>query len=151
MAECTTAMGHMQGANRHEELQFPQRLADDSTDDNPVRFIEACVDELELEALGFRHAVTATTGRPSDHPGDLLKLSIYGYLSRLRSSRRLEQETQRHVDLMWLRKQLRPDHKTLANCRRDHLEPRREVCRALTLLCTPLDLFGGAWVAIDGR
>jgi transposase len=75
-------MGHIQGANRHEEIQFPQRLDDDITDDNPVRFIDAFVDELDLEAQGFRHAVAAAPGRPSYHPGDLLKLYIYGYLYR---------------------------------------------------------------------
>jgi transposase len=75
-------MGHIQGANRHEEIQFPQRLDDYITDDNPVRFIDVFVDELELEALGFRHAMAAATGRPSYHPGDLLKLDIYGYLYR---------------------------------------------------------------------
>jgi transposase len=144
-------MGHIQGANRHEEIQFPQRLLDDYiAADNPVRFIDALVDELDLETRGFRHAVAAATGRPSYHPGDLLKLCIYGYLYRLRSSRRLEQETQRNVELMWLLKKLRPDHKTIANFRRDHLKPLREVCRAFTLLCKQLDLFGGELVAIDG-
>ena len=80
--ECTTAMGHIAGANRHEEIPFPQRLDDDITDDKPVRFIEAFVDALDLEARGFRHAVAAATGRPSDQPGDLLKRYIDGYLSR---------------------------------------------------------------------
>jgi transposase len=75
-------MGHIQGANRHEEIQFPPRLDDYLAADNPVRFIEAFVDELDLEARGFRHVVAAATGRPSDHPGDLLKLYIDGYLYR---------------------------------------------------------------------
>jgi hypothetical protein len=95
-------MGHIQGANRHEEIEFPQRLDDDIAVDNPVRFIDAFVDELDLEALGFRYVVAAATGRPSYQPGDLLKLYIYGYLYRLRPSRRLEQETQRNMALMWL-------------------------------------------------
>jgi hypothetical protein len=82
MTECTTAMGHIQGANRHEEIPFPQRLDDYSTDHNPVRFIDALVDALALEARGFRHAVAAATGRPRDQPGDLLKRYMYGYLSR---------------------------------------------------------------------
>jgi transposase len=148
--ECTTAMGHIAGANRHEAIPFPQRLDDYITDDNPVRFIDVFVEELDLEGQGFRHVVAAATGRPSYHPGALLKLSIDGYLSRLRSSRRLEQETQRNVELMWLLKKLRPDHTTIANFRRDHLKPLREVCRAFTLLCKQLDLFGGELVAIDG-
>lgn len=143
-------MSHIQGANRHEEIEFPQRLDDYIAADNPVRFMDAFVDALDLEALGFRHVVAAATGRPSYQPGDLLKLYIYGYLYRLRSSRRLEQETQRNVELMWLLKKLRPDHKTIANFRRDHLKPLREVCRTLTLLCKQLDLFGGELVAIDG-
>ena len=80
--ECTTAMGHIAGVNRHEEVPFPQRLDDYITVDNPVRFIDAFVDALDLEARGFRHAVAAATGRPSDQPGDRLKLYIYGYLYR---------------------------------------------------------------------
>jgi transposase len=122
-------MGHIQGANRHEEIPFPPRRDAYIPDDNPVRFIDAFVDALHLAALGFRHAVAAATGRPSYHPGDLLKLYIDGSLYRLRSSRRLEQETQRNVELMWLLTKRRPDHKTLANLRRDHLKPLREVCR----------------------
>jgi transposase len=143
-------MGHIQGANRHEAIEFPQRLDDYIAADNPVRFIDAFVEELALEALGFRHVVAAATGRPSYQPGNLLKLYIYGYLYRLRSSRRLEQETQRNVELMWLLKKLRPDHTTIANFRRAHLKPRREVCRTLTWLCKKLDLFGGELVGIDG-
>lgn len=82
VTEFTTAMGHIQGANRHEEIQFPPRLDDDITDDNPVRFSAVFVEELDLEALGFRHAVAAATGRPRDHPGDLLKRYIDGDLYR---------------------------------------------------------------------
>src|SRR5499426_3630527 len=143
-------MSHIQGANCHEEIQFPQRLDDYITDDNPVRFIDAFVDELDLEARGFRHAVPAATGRPSYHLADLLKLYIYGYLYRLRSSRRLEQETHRNVELMWLLKKLRPDHKTIADFRKNNLKPIRQVCREFTLLCKQLDLFGAELVAIDG-
>jgi hypothetical protein len=82
VTECTTAMGHIQGANRHEAIQFPQRLDDSITDDNPVRCSDVFVDALELEALGFRHAMAAATGRPSAHPGDLLKRDIDGSLDR---------------------------------------------------------------------
>src|SRR5262245_12195606 len=108
-------MGHIQGAQRHEEIQCPQRLDDYITDDNPVRFLDAFVDALALAALGCRHAVAAVTGRPSYHPGDLLKRYMYGYRYRVRSSRRLEQETQRNVALMWRLKKLRPAHQTIAN------------------------------------
>jgi transposase len=143
-------MGHIQGANRHDVLLFPERLDDYIAEDNPVRFLDAFVDELDLAACGFQRAVPAATGRPGYAPGDLLKLYLYGYLYRLRSSRRLEQETQRNVELLWLLKKLRPDHKTIANFRKNNLEPLRQVCRTFTLLCKKLDLFGAELVAIDG-
>jgi transposase len=118
-------VGHIQGANCHEVLRFHERLDDYIAEDNPVRFLEAFVDELDLEACGFRRAVPAATGRPGYAPGDLLKLYLYGYLYRLHSSRRLAQETQRHVELRWLLKQLRPDHQTVANCRTHNLKHRK--------------------------
>ena len=150
MTEFTTTMGHIQGANRHEAIQFPERLDDYIAEENPVRFIDAFIDDLNLEALGFQRAQPATTGRPAYNPADLLKLYIYGYLYRLRSSRRLEQETHRNVELMWLLKKLRPDHKTIADFRKHNLVPLRQVCREFTVLCKQLDLFAGELVAIDG-
>jgi transposase len=143
-------MGYIYGANRHEVILFPERLDDSIAEDNPVRFIDAFVDELDLAACGFDRAVPAVTGRPGYAPGDLLKLYLYGYLYRLRSSRRLEQETHRNVEVMWLLKKLRPDHKTIADFRKNNLKPIRQVCRTVTLLCKKLDLFGAALVAIDG-
>jgi len=143
-------MGFIHGANRHEEILFPERLDDYIAEENPVRFIDAFVDHLNLTTLGFQRATPAATGRPAYHPADLLKLYIYGYLYRLRSSRRLEQETHRNVELMWLLKKLRPDHKTIADFRKNNLKPIRQVCREFTLLCKQLDLFAGALVAIDG-
>jgi transposase len=143
-------MGHIHGANRHEVIVFPERLDDYMTEDNPVRFIDAVVDELDLAAYGFHRAMPAATGRPGYAPGDLLKLYLYGYLYRLRSSRRLEQETHRNIELMWLLKKLRPDHKTIADFRKHNLKPIRQVCRTFTLLCKQLDLFGAELVAIDG-
>jgi transposase len=143
-------MGHIHGANRHEVILFPERLDDYIAEANPVRFLDAFVDELDLAACGFHRAVPAATGRPGYAPGDLLKLYLYGYLYRLRSSRRLEQEAQRNVELLWLLKKLRPDHKTIANFRKNNLEPLRQVCRTFTLLCKKLDLFGAELVAIDG-
>jgi transposase len=143
-------MGFIHGANRHEEILFPERLDDYIAAENPVRFLDAFVDHLDLTTLGFPRATPAATGRPAYHPADLLKLYIYGYLYRLRSSRRLEQETHRNVELMWLLKKLRPDHKTIADFRKNHLGPLRQVCREFTLLCKQLDLFAGALVAIDG-
>jgi transposase len=143
-------MGFIYGAHRHEEILFPERLDDYIAAENPVRFLDAFVDHLDLAALGFQRATPAATGRPAYDPADLLKLYIYGYLYRLRSSRRLEQETHRNVELMWLLKKLRPDHKTIANFRKHNLAPLRRVCREFTLLCKQWDLLAGELVAIDG-
>ncbi len=143
-------MPHIQGVDRHAVIQFPPTLDDYITSDNPVRVIDAFVDQLDLHILGFTRAVAARTGRPAYHPGDLLKLYIYRYLNRIRSSRLLERETQRTVEVMWLVKQLTPDFKTIADFRKDNLEPRRAVCREFTLLCNELERFGGDLVAIDG-
>jgi transposase len=143
-------MGFIHGVNRREEILFPERLDDYIVEANPVRFIDAFVDNLNLTTLGFQRATAAATGRPAYHPADLLKLDIYGYLYRLRSSRRLEQETHRNVELIWLLKKLRPDHKTIADFRKNNLAPLRQVCREFTLWCKQLDLFSGELVAIDG-
>ncbi len=143
-------MPHIQGVGRHAVIQFPPTLDDYITSDNPVRVIDAFVDQLDLHILGFTCVVAACMGRPAYHPGDLLKLYIYGYLNRIRSSRLLERETQRTVEVMWLVKQLTPDFKTIADFRKDNLEPRRAVCRECTLLCNELERFGGDLVAIDG-
>jgi transposase len=144
-------MGFIHGANRHEEILFPERLDDYIVEENPVRFIDAFVDNLNLATLGFQRAKPAATGRPAYHPADLLKLYFSGYLYRLRSSRRLEQETHRNVELIWLLKKLRPDHKTIAEFRKNNLAPLRQVCREFTLWGKQLDLFSGELVAIDGR
>ncbi len=143
-------MPHIQGADRHAVIQFPPVLDDYIAPDNPVRVIDAFVDQLDLQSLGFTRAVAARTGRPAYHPGDLLKLYIYGYLNRTRSSRLLERETQRNVELMWLLKQLTPDFKTIAAFRKQNLQAIRGVCREFTLLCKALDLFGGDLIAVDG-
>jgi transposase len=143
-------MGFIHGANRHEEILFPERLDDYMAEEHPVRFIDAFVDHLNLTTLGFQRATPAATGRPAYAPADLLQLYIYGSLYRLRSSRRLEQATHRNVELMWLWKKLRPDHKTIADVRKHNLKPLRQVCREFTGLCKQRDLFAGALVAIDG-
>lgn len=113
-------MPHIQGADRHAVIQFPPTLDDYIAPDNPVRVIDAFVDQLDLQTLGFTRVVASHTGRPAYHPGDLLKLYIYGYLNRIRSSRLLERETQRNVEVMWLLKQLTPDFKTIADFRKDN-------------------------------
>jgi transposase/macrodomain Ter protein organizer (MatP/YcbG family) len=129
---------------------FPEVLEDYVQPDNPVRFLDAFVDQLDLGALGFQRAVPAETGRPGYDPGDLLRLYLYGYLHRIRSSRRLEQESHRNVELMWLLRRLTPDFKTIADFRRDHPEALKRVGREFVLLCRKLELFGGELLAIDG-
>ena len=104
-------MPHLQGVSREAVILFPPTLDDYVALDNPVRFIDAFVDQLDLQALGFPRVVAAIEGRPAYPPADLLKLYVYGYLNRVRSSRRLERETQRNVEVMWLLKKLTPDHK----------------------------------------
>jgi transposase len=143
-------MGFIHGANRHEAILVPERLDDDIAAENPVRFLDAFVDTLNLEALGFQRTKPAATGRPASNPAALWQLYIYGYLYRLRSSRRLEQATHRTIALLWLLKKLRPAHKTMADLRKNNLQPIRQVCRAFTLLCKQLDLFAGERIAIDG-
>jgi transposase len=120
------------------------------SDENAVRFIEAYVESLDVAQLGFRRAKSAKTGRPPYHPKDLLKLYIYGYLNRIRSSRQLEKATQRNVELMWLLRQLTPDFKTIADFRKENIEGLKKVCREFALLCKKMDLFDGELVAIDG-
>lgn len=143
-------MSYIEGADRQQGWLLPERLEDYVGTDNPVRFLDAFVDSLDLAVLGFQRATPNDTGRPPYQPGDLLRLYLYGYLNRLRSSRRLEREAQRNVELLWLLRQLRPDFKTIADFRKDNLQPLRAVCREFTLVCRKLELFGGELVAIDG-
>lgn len=131
-------------------MLFPERLEDYVGPENPVRFLDAFVAGLELTALGFARAQCAATGRPPYDPAALLKLYLYGYLHRIRSSRRLEAECQRNVELIWLTGKLTPDFKTIADFRRDNLKPLQAVAREFTGLCRKLELFGGELLAIDG-
>ena len=143
-------MAYIPGLDRTQAVLLPEVLDDYVRGDNPVRFLEAFVAQLDLRALGFQRAVPAETGRPGYDPGDLLRLYLYGYLHRIRSSRRLEQETHRNVELMWLLRRLTPDFKTIADFRRDHPEALKRVGREFVLLCRELELFGGELLAIDG-
>lgn len=136
--------------DRTQITLLPACLEDYVAEDNPVRVVEVFVDQLDLEALGFDGTVPAMTGRPSYHPAVLLKIYIYGYLNRVQSSRRLERETQRNVELMWLSGRLTPDFKTIADFRRDNGKAIRQVCRQFIELCRKLDLFSQSIVAIDG-
>ena len=143
-------MHHVQGQERDQLTLFPEALEDYIAKENPVRFVDAYVDGLDLKGLGFRHALLEETGRPPYHPADLLKLYVYGYLNRIRSSRQLEKEAGRNLETMWLLKRLTPDFKTIADFRRDNRRAIRRVCWEFILFCRQLDLFGGELVAIDG-
>ncbi|WP_455286869.1 IS1182 family transposase [Cupriavidus necator] len=139
----------IEGEDRHQVTLLPECLDDFIGEDNPVRVIDAFVDELDLHRLGFKGAAPAATGRPAYHPSVLLKIYIYGYLNRIQSSRRLERETQRNVELMWLTGRLAPDFKTIADFRHDNGVGIRNVCRRFIALCRDLKLFSQAIVAID--
>ena len=143
-------MEHNRGKDRRQSVLFPEIVDEYVSAENPVRFIEAYVESLDLLGLGFEHARVAETGRPPYHPGDMLKLYVYGYLNRTRSSRELEKATHRNVEVMWLLGKLQPDFKTIADFRKDNTEALKRVCREFTLLCKKLNLFGGELVAIDG-
>jgi transposase len=140
----------VESANRRQSLLLPESLDDYVTEDNPVRVVEVFIDELDLEALGFAGMQPAATGRPSYHPSSLLKIYLYGYLNRVQSSRRLEREAQRNMELIWLTGRLAPDFKTIANFRRDNGPAIRAVCAQFIVLCRQLSLFTRAVVAIDG-
>ncbi len=120
---------------------FPATLGEYVDEDNPVRVIEAFVDALDLGELGFNGLVQEATGRPSYHPSVLLKIYVYGYLNRIASSRRLERETQRNIEMMWLTGRLMPDFKTISNFRKVNAKALRVVCREFVVLCRNLDLF----------
>src|SRR5580692_11102155 len=143
-------MSHIVGPDRTQTLLLPVSLDEYVGHDNPVRFIDAFVDGLDLTASGFARVAPKQTGRPGYAPSDLLKLYIYGYLNRVRSSRRLAAETHRNVEVIWLLRQLKPDFKTIADFRRDNHKAFRPVFRQFVLLCRQLDLFGKDLIAVDG-
>ncbi len=143
-------MNHRTGLDRSQTLLFPERLEDYIGAENPVRFLDAFVASLNLHGLGFAKAQCATTGRPPYDPAALLKLYLYGYLHRVRSSRMLEAECHRNVEVLWLLGKLAPDFKTIADFRKDNLKPLKAVARQFTLLCRKLELFGGELLAVDG-
>jgi transposase len=140
----------VEGADRGQNTLFPECLEDWIGEDNPVRVIDVFVDELDLAELGFDGIDPEATGRPSYHPSVLLKLYIYGYLNRIQSSRRLEREAGRNVEVMWLTGRLAPDHKTIADFRKDNGRAIRQVCARFVALCRTLGLLTQASVAIDG-
>ena len=140
----------VQSEDRSQCTLFPECLDDYIAEDNPVRIIDVFVNELDLGKLGFEGSEPKATGRPAYHPSTLLKIYIYGYLNRVQSSRRLERESQRNVELMWLTGRLTPDFKTIADFRKDSGAAIRHVCREFIVLCRNLRLFSEAIVAIDG-
>jgi transposase len=141
---------YVEGQDRSQATLFPESLDEYIAEDNPVRVVDVFVDELDLKDLGFEGAEPEATGRPAYHPATLLRIYIYGYLNRVQSSRRLERETQRNVELIWLTGRLTPDFKTIADFRKDNGPAIRRVCREFVLLCRSLNLFSDALVAIDG-
>src|ERR671915_1115694 len=140
----------VEGVDRGQATLFPECLEDWICEDNPVRAIDVFVDELDLADLRFDGVDPEVTGRPAYHPSVLLKLYIYGYLNRVQSSRRLEREAGRNVEVMWLIGRLVPDHKTIANFRKDNGRAIRQVCTRFVGLCRQTGLLAVASVAIDG-
>jgi transposase len=142
--------GFVEGVDRGQSTLFPALLDDYVAEDNPVRAVDVFVDGLDLDKLGFVGVQPLDTGRPGYHPRMMLKLYIYGYLNRVPSSRRLERECQRNIEMIWLTGQLAPDFKTIADFRKDNGKAIREVCREFVALCRKLGLLSAASVAIDG-
>jgi transposase len=143
-------MSYIEGTQREQYILFPESIDEYITEDNPVRFIDAFISNLDLDRMGFGRTQPASTGRPAYHPADLLKLYIYGYQNGVRTSRRLERESQRNIEVMWLLRKLTPDFKTIADFRKDNRSAFKKVFSQFTLLCRQWDLFGGELVAIDG-
>ena len=141
-------MQHIQGGDRNQTLLLPVAVDDYVGRENPVRFIEAFVDQCDLQQAGFRRVQPKDTGRRGYDPADLLKLYIYGYVNRVRSSRRLE--TTRNLEVIWLLRGSRPDFKTIADFRKDNRHAFKPLFRQFVLLCRKLDLFGRELLAVDG-
>src|SRR5829696_5295307 len=140
----------VEGEDRRQGVLLPEFLDDYVSEENPVRVIDVFIEELDLAALGFAGVVPEATGRPAYHPGVLLKIYVYGYINQIASSRRLEREAQRNVEVMWLTGRLAPDFKTIADFRKDNGPAIRATCRQFIALCRRLDLFSEALVAVDG-
>src|SRR4249919_3162054 len=142
--------GFVQGVDRQQATLLPEYLDDWVDESNPVRAVDVFVDALDLRDLGFDGVDPAATGRPGYHPSAMLKLYIFGYLNRVQSSRRLEREAGRNLEVMWLTGRLVPDHKTIADFRKDNGRAIRQVCSRFVVLCRTMGLFAEAGVAIDG-
>lgn len=143
-------MRHLQGESRQQSTLFPESLDDYISEDSPIRIIDAFIDSLDMAELGFTQAITKDTGRKPYHPCDLLKLYTYGYLNQVRSTRRLEKECHRNIEVLWLMKRLTPDFKTISNFRQQNEKAIRQACRAFISFCRKAQLLDGRLVAIDG-
>jgi transposase len=147
----TTGNGnYVEGTHRSQRIFLPDTLDEYVSQENPVRFIDAFVDRLDLKKLGFQHSEPNEEGRPPYDPRDMLKLYVYGYLNQIRSSRKLERECHRNVEVLWLMKKLAPDFKTIADFRKENVDCIKPVFKEFIYLCRSLDLFGAELVAIDG-
>jgi transposase len=143
-------MKHIEGIDRNQLILMPDAIQDYISEDNPVRFLDEYVAHLDLQRLGFPHVVPETRGRPPYHPGDLLRLYLYGYLFAIRSSRALEREANRNLEVIWLLKRLAPDFKTIADFRKTNGKSIRNLCRDFTQFCKREGLYGGELIALDG-
>src|SRR4029450_1350061 len=143
-------MNYLRGSDRSQIEFLPACIEDYIEPNSPARFLDAFVEGLDFQKLGFTRARAASTGRPGYHPADLLKLYLYGYLNRIRSSRRLEAEAGRNLEVIWLLRHLQPDFKTIADFRKDNRHAFKAVFRQVVLLCRKLDLFGRELIAVDG-
>jgi transposase len=143
-------MNYIQGIDRDQSTAFPEVFDDLIGKENPVRFLDAFVDHLNVRELGFTHAALASTGRPPFHPKHLLKLYIYGYLKGTRTSRKLEDLTTCNIEVMWLINRVHPDHKVIADFRKDHVDALKNVTKTFTLFCKEMNLFGRELIGIDG-
>src|SRR5438045_547420 len=143
-------MSYLRGPDRHQAELLPATVEEYVPSEAPVRFIDAFAEGLDFQTLGFKQAQPASTGRPGYHPGDMVRLYLYGYLNRIRSSRRLEAEASRNLEVIWLLRGLRPDFKTIADFRKDNRNAFKPLFKQFNLLCRKLELFGAELVAIDG-
>jgi len=143
-------MGYIEGEDRNQIILFPESIDEYVSDNNSIRIIDEYIQQLDLKSLHFKRAATPLMGRPPYHPKDMLKLYLYGYLNRIRSSRRLEQEAIRNLEVIWLLRKLKPDFKTIADFRKDNKKALKKVFRDFTRLCDEWELFGKELVAIDG-
>ena len=143
-------MRYIQGEDRDQSILFPERLEDYVSDNNTVRFIEAFVDNLDMVKLNFVYSQPKQTGRKPYNPADMLKLFLYGYQHKIRSSRELERATHKNIELIWLLRKLMPDFKTIADFRKDNSQAIKQSCKEFILLCKSMNLFGSELVAIDG-